>query len=244
MRSKPGAGDSNPWTLLVDFDGTVTDVDVTDALLERFALPGWREIERQWREGQIGSRECMGRQIALLDASRPQIDAYLEAVGIDPAFAEFVATAQRAGHELKIVSDGLDYVIRTLLRRLPLPSFPVVANKLVRIAARRWRLDFPHADEACVGASGNCKCRLTRCGAPDLRRRVLAIGDGASDFCVAARADWVFAKGRLREYCLTHAIPHHRIANFGEALRLLPLLTGTAPIGDLPLAQPELQLNA
>ena len=51
-----------------DFDGTITQVDVTDQILAQLAHPSWREIEQEWMLGLIGSRECLERQIALVDA--------------------------------------------------------------------------------------------------------------------------------------------------------------------------------
>src|SRR6185369_8213968 len=64
------------WTILCDFDGTVSVEDITDSLLERFARPGWQKIEQAWRRGEIGSHDCMAEQVALLDASREEIDAH------------------------------------------------------------------------------------------------------------------------------------------------------------------------
>ena len=103
------------WTILCDFDGTVSVEDITDSLLERFARPGWQKIEQAWRRGEIGSHDCMAEQVALLDASREEIDAHLDSMMIDRAFAAFVAEVEAAGIELAVVSDGLDYAIRRIL---------------------------------------------------------------------------------------------------------------------------------
>src|SRR5947208_12784471 len=51
-----------------DFDGTITQVDVTDAILERLADPQWRDLERAWVRGEIGSRERLARQMAVVPA--------------------------------------------------------------------------------------------------------------------------------------------------------------------------------
>ena len=67
------------WTILCDFDGTVSVEDITDSRLERFARPGWQKIEQAWRRGEIGSHDCMAEQVALLDASREEIDALISA---------------------------------------------------------------------------------------------------------------------------------------------------------------------
>ena len=53
-----------------DFDGTITQLDVTDQILTQLAHPSWREIEQEWMLGLIGSRECLERQIALLTPRR------------------------------------------------------------------------------------------------------------------------------------------------------------------------------
>jgi len=50
------------------------------------------------------------------------------------------------------------------------------------------------------------------------------VGDGASDYCVAESADFVFAKGKLIDYCRAKNIPHAPITGFADALALLPAL--------------------
>jgi 2-hydroxy-3-keto-5-methylthiopentenyl-1-phosphate phosphatase len=52
----------------------------------------------------------------------------------------------------------------------------------------------------------------------------LVIGDGQSDMCVAATADFVFAKDRLAEHCERNGIPHARFDSFAELPALLALL--------------------
>ena len=61
------------WTILCDFDGTISQEDVTDSLLMRFGRPGWDALEVDWRAGKIGSRQCMAGQIALLDCSEDEL---------------------------------------------------------------------------------------------------------------------------------------------------------------------------
>ena len=211
------------WTILCDFDGTVSVEDITDSLLERFARPGWQTIEQAWRRGEIGSHDCMAEQVALLDASREEIDAHLDSMMIDRAFPAFVAEVEDAGVPLAIVSDGLDYAIRRILVSHGLGRVPIIANRLEAAGPRSWRLDFPFGSPTCRIASGNCKCARAA-SARDGQRRVLLIGDGASDFCVAAEADLVFAKHRLIEHCRSAGIAYVPVTGFADALDLLPTL--------------------
>lgn len=211
------------WNILCDFDGTVTVEDATDSLLDRFAAPAWQRLERAWRDGEIGSAECMAGQVALLDASREEIDEHLATLRIDPAFPQFVEAALAAGCSLRVVSDGLDYAIRAILARYQLDDLPVLANRLVQVGARRWKLETPFANTECRIGSGHCKC-ASAVREHGRHHRVLLIGDGASDFCPAGEADYVFAKHRLIEHCRRAAIPHTSIVGFADAIALLPAL--------------------
>ena len=79
-----------------------------------------------------------------------------------------------------------------------------------------------------------------------LRGQVLLVGDGTSDFCVAGRADYVFAKRKLIAHCRDHALAHSAIEGFAEALALLPApkvqevaLALTRPEGATPQDAPR-----
>jgi 2,3-diketo-5-methylthio-1-phosphopentane phosphatase len=211
------------WNILCDFDGTISVEDVTDSLLDRFAPPAWQVLERNWRAGKIGSAECMAGQVALLDASRAEIDAHLAELRIDPAFPQFVEAVAAAGCTLRVVSDGLDLAIRAILARYRLDHLPVLANRLVQAGPRQWRLETPFADPHCRVGSGHCKC-ASAVREHNRHHRVLLVGDGASDFCAAGEADFVFAKHRLIEHCRQADIPHVSIVGFTDAIALLPAL--------------------
>ena len=216
------------WSVLCDFDGTIAQEDVTDSLLMRFGRPGWDVLEVDWREGRIGSRECMAGQIALLDCSRDELDEHVAGMSIDPDFGRFVAAVHRAGVTLTVVSDGLDHAIRSMLHRHGLDGLPIVAGRLVQVGPRRWALEFPFSSAAC--ASGTCKCARARTPPVAAGTRVLMVGDGASDFCVAGRADLTFARKRLLDHCLDHDLAHRAVANFRQALELWAALS--APCGE------------
>jgi 2,3-diketo-5-methylthio-1-phosphopentane phosphatase len=211
------------WTILCDFDGTVSLDDTTDTLLERFGRPGWEVLEADWRAGRINSHDCMAGQVALLDMDRAELDAHLQQRAVDPAFANFVKLAHSTGIHIEILSDGLDYAIRTILGRNGLDWLPVTSNRLRPVGEREWRLEFPNASSICRVASGTCKCARAQ-SAQAARKRSLLIGDGASDFCVAEAADFVFAKGKLVTHCIAKNIPHAAIDGFADALNLLPAL--------------------
>ena len=218
------------WMIQCDFDGTISVDDITDTLLQRFGRPGWQALEDAWEAGEIGSRECMKGQIALLDMDAAELDRHLDQLPIDPHFAAFVRAAQRRGMAVQVVSDGIDYAIRRILKAHGLGDLPVLANHLTQTGDREWRLQSPHASDACVRASGNCKCeRLAE--QQTQHGKVLFVGDGASDFCVSGKADFVLAKARLIGHCESQNIPHAPFVDFGDALALMEDITASMSAG-------------
>src|SRR2546427_10001143 len=92
--------------VFLDFDGTITLRDATDAILEAFADPAWLEIEDAWLSGRIGSRECLARQMALVSATRDQVDRLLDDIGVDPGFPLLLDTCAARAVPVHIVSHG------------------------------------------------------------------------------------------------------------------------------------------
>lgn len=201
------------WHILCDFDGTISLNDTTDYLLQKFAMPGWEEIEEEWEQGKIGSKVCMQRQIALLDMSKKELHQCLDQIEIDQGFIDLVKMTIAQKIPLTIVSDGMDAVIHYILKKYDLPSLPVIANKLVQTGDRSWQLEFPNANIHCVSQSGTCKCKIAQ---QHSYEQIILIGDGRSDFCLAETADFVFAKKSLINHCINNNIMHVAFETFSE----------------------------
>ncbi|BDH44392.1 2-hydroxy-3-keto-5-methylthiopentenyl-1-phosphate phosphatase [Salmonella enterica subsp. enterica serovar Choleraesuis] len=232
MTKLPPRAWHSAWTILCDFDGTISSLDVTDTLLEHFGKPGWSELEERWLAGDIGSQECMAGQIALLDMSREELDEVICSIPIDPDFRRFVELTQHYEVPLHVVSDGLDYPIYRLLERQSVTNVPVVANLLEQVGDRSWHLRFPWKNEGCRTGSGVCKCAVMHQRAENAS---LLIGDGHSDFCLAHEATHVFARGSLLAECRKDNLPHTPVSNFAEACTQLEILLGN-PESHLPIA--------
>jgi 2-hydroxy-3-keto-5-methylthiopentenyl-1-phosphate phosphatase len=215
--------------VLVDFDGTIVKQDATDLILERFALPEWRDVEQEWVGGAIGSRECLSRQINLVRATPRQMDGLIREIDIDPAFSAFTRLCHDRGYFVLVASDGLDRVIATTLRRARI-DVPFASNRLVHTGKDRWRVEFPHFRGTCGVASGTCKCALPD---PTVGLTIL-VGDGRSDFCAAGQAKWVLAKGALAQHCQKNGIPHTVIGGFTDAIEAFRKLAQVMPAPAVP----------
>lgn len=204
--------------VFVDFDGTIVPCDATDFIFASFADDSWRDVEIEWQTGQIGSRECMSRQVALLRADPGQMLEAISQIKVDPGFATFVEDCRRHGIGMTVVSDGFDYVIERVLRNAGHPGIRYYANHLEPTHDGRWNVTFPHARENCGVLAGNCKCSFTEPYGSSIK---VVVGDGRSDFCVAGQADLVFAKGTLLTLCQTNGTAHFPYNDFFTVTRQL-----------------------
>lgn len=213
-----------------DFDGTITQVDVTDQILTQLAHPSWREVEQEWMLGLIGSRECLERQIALVNAAVDELHGVIDPVALDPGFAGFCKFAGKKRIPLYILSDGFDYVIRRVLKGAGLDRHfrsSLFASSL-RVEGRRLIPSFPHSPVPCEHGCATCKAelihRLRGSGRP-----VVFVGDGMSDRFAVENADVVFAKRHLLAHCRENGIACHPFETFKDVQAGLEKLLAPVP---------------
>lgn len=207
--------------MVSDFDGTICTADVGDGLNARFAAPEWREIDRAYTRGEIGSRLAYPRIAALMQGiTREQMLAFaLRRARVDPEFPAFVALCRERGYDLKIISDGLDFYIEAVLERDGLSDIEFYANAVTFSEPDRIAVSFPYVNDRCAKC-GTCKTALIERFRDDYDR-IIYIGDGHSDVCPSQRADGVFAKGILLEKCMQNRTPCRSYRGFEDILRIL-----------------------
>ena len=191
--------------VFLDFDGTITMQDATDAVLEAFADPRWLDVEAEWKDGRIGSRDCLMRQVAMVNATPAQLNALLDEIEVDAGLVPLLAACAARRFPVHIVSDGFDYCIRRILARPALTLAPYlmrmeIVSSHLEWTGGRWAASFPFAAASCTHGCGTCKpatmARLNPEGRP-----AIFIGEGLSDRFAARCATRVFAKHALASYC-------------------------------------------
>jgi 2-hydroxy-3-keto-5-methylthiopentenyl-1-phosphate phosphatase len=173
--------------LVLDWDGTVTEVDSLHLVLERFGDPDvYRESERD-----LGRRLTLHEVIALEFASVTAplddvVEWLLGEVRVRAGFRELVEA-----HRPLVISAGFHELIE-----------PVLAREEVEVELLANRLD-PRPDGWRVRWRDEAACAT--CGEPCKRGAVgggpyAYVGDGYSDRCVALGAERVFARDGLARY--------------------------------------------
>ena len=205
-----------PVSFLVDYDGTISRLDVGDALLDRFfadtALLAAKDAD--YDAGRIGSRDLMRWDMAVLPHDAALLAAAAAEIAQDVTLPSFVAAVEEAGAAVEVVSDGLGFYVESNLVRLDpgLARLPVATNE--NAVDGPDGMSFPYGHPACF-VCGTCKRERVRAHQAG-GRVVVFIGDGTSDRYAAHHADVVFAKGSLERWCREAGWPHRSWDRFSE----------------------------
>ncbi len=180
----------------IDFDGTISQRDVLDELIRKFAKnDSWRLIEERWAAGLIGSFDCLREEFALLRVSAPELTDFVRRIPIDPGFNDLIKIFQSLGVPVAILSDGVERFIRLILAENGFSDIPIYANRIAH-KGDRLSLRCHLRSSLCESGAAHCKCS-TAARIGQAAKKSIYIGDGRSDLCPAYKADVVFAKGVL-----------------------------------------------
>ncbi len=198
--------------VFVDFDGTITDIDTFDALVrDEVGDEVWDAVDAELAGGQRILRDVLAFQASRITKSHAEALAFVEAnATVDPAFAPFVRTARARGADVRVVSSGVEPIIRSTLARAGI-EVPIRAND-VDFAPHGWTIDF--IDESANGHDKAAAVRAARAAG----HHTVYIGDGISDYDAAHEADRCFAKaGRaLESYCRARGLACTSFESFAE----------------------------
>ena len=208
--------------IICDFDGTISVRDVGHHFFGTY-VPDEKQrnlLLERWKLGLISSRECLEHEIDLLEASRGELDTFIEGESLDPYFKDFIDFCNKRKYEFLILSDGLDYYIDRMLMKFGLGFLDFRANHLVVGNGSIEGVEFPHYNLLECTMCGNCK----RYHVEQMRRNgyfSVYVGNGYSDRCPSEYADLVLAKGDLLVHCRRENIPCVPFDNFRDVEREL-----------------------
>jgi len=195
--------------IVVDWDGTVTEVDGLDLALLEFGDQHVYE-EHEARLGRdLTLHEVIASEFRTVRAPLDEVRAWVrENVRVRAGFVEF---ARR--HRPLIASSGFHELIEPVLEREGL-ELEVFANQLDP-RPEGWRVLF--RDEAACSVCGE-PCKRSAVATLD---GFVYVGDGVSDRCVALVAARVFARAGLANYLASRGVPFEGFEDFHGLSRAL-----------------------
>ena len=181
-----------------DFDGTITEKDVSFMILDAFADGDWRQIWAQYIGGKIPVSRFNTLAFAMVKADEQTLLKFVEdKARMRAGFHQLLACCERKGFQFAIVSNGLDFYIEAILRDMGVGD--------IEVFAAQTRFGTDGIDIRYIGPQGDqldegfkeAYVRLFR----ERGYRIIYIGNGASDVSPARQAYHVFATGELLAHC-------------------------------------------
>ncbi len=194
--------------LVLDWDGTCTEVDSLHMVLERFGDSDvYERVERKLLASEISYRELMEAEFETVHAPLGEVVDFLRAeVRLRDGFPEL------ARLNPVILSSGFHELIEPILER----EGVVLGLRANRIVAEpsgwriRWRNDAP-----CDVCGDYCK----RDGLP--AGDLAFVGDGYSDRCAALACERVFARDGLASYLRAEGVAYEGFSDLRDVLAAL-----------------------
>jgi 2-hydroxy-3-keto-5-methylthiopentenyl-1-phosphate phosphatase len=183
-----------------DFDGTITEGEISHLILNRFAEGDWKEIVKEFDNCRITVMECMKRCFALIKADEPTIVDYVlksERLKIRPGFKELYEYCLNRDFNFAVVSNGLVFYIKAILDSIGVKGIEINAAR-GRCSPAGMSVIFPGSDGkvSAIDFKEIYTRRMENKG-----YKVICLGDSISDKYVARRAYKVFAIGELGDFC-------------------------------------------
>jgi 2-hydroxy-3-keto-5-methylthiopentenyl-1-phosphate phosphatase len=209
--SVPAGGAS----LVFDFDGTITEIDLLDEISQRFGDPDvFREVDEGLDSGSLTLQEVITREFAPVRAPLDEVVAWvLENARVRPGFHDLVGFAREREWGVLVLSSGFHELIEPVLRREQV-DVEVVANRLDP-NPNGWRVLW-RDETVCPVCGEACKRRALPAAG-----RIVYVGDGFSDRCAALASGRVFATKGLARYLDEQGVVHERFDDFFAIVRAL-----------------------
>lgn len=221
---------------LCDFDGTITEQDVYDRILDNFATGDWETYGHAYDVNQITFEAMNTGFVNSLMCTQDSLAKFIsEYIRIRPGFVAFQSFLKERNISFAILSGGLDLYIRAILPEESLYFVDSVADLECALDGSKGIPVLCNKVFEKDGGGYNFVCHPVKNDrwAPDkafiakhLKKKfqvpVIYAGDGASDYDVAEVADFVFATSALVEHCKKKSIGFHSFANFNDVKDKIP----------------------
>ena len=210
------------FVVVTDFDGTLMEQDVSDAIMEALGIDRTPElkavVERIWA-GTAGSKEWLTTGYRMVEGRQAEVDEVLKGIVPRAGAHDLVDFCQARGIQLVVLSDGMEYYIEHLMAKHELVADEVIVNPIRFEADGSFTLELQNRNAACSWC-GCCKADVVRQWRAE-GAHIIYIGDGFSDMFGSMFADTVFARSSLARYLQEQGQPYYPFETFHDVLKVL-----------------------
>lgn len=207
--------------IICDFVGTITKEDTVVAIMKKFAPPEWKRLKEKMLSEKISVKEGLEQMFSLLLSYKVYdvIEYVLSTAEIREGFQALVEYTKRNKLPLYVVSSGMDFFVKPLLKPL-IPEDHIFCNN-ADFSGDFINIEWLHeCDEHCDQHCGLCKASIIRKIASN-DHYVIVIGDSITDLESAKLADIVIARDFLFEKCRQLGLNHRSFDTFYDVIHHL-----------------------
>jgi 2-hydroxy-3-keto-5-methylthiopentenyl-1-phosphate phosphatase len=202
-----------------DFDGTITEKDISFMILEEFADGDWKSLLEDYRQGRISVGKFNKDTFGMVKENRQKLVAYSRENGkIREGFKQLVEYCRSRGFRFVITSNGLDFYVEALLKEIGLGDVEFHAA-LTNFSNNSLRASYigPSGEELLKGFKQAYTASYIKEG-----YRVIYLGNGPSDVGSAKLSYRAFATDSMIKKCKEQGVnytPFNELKDITEELK-------------------------
>lgn len=212
----------NKTLIQCDFDGTVTEKDISYLILDTFANGDWKKLVADYRENKISVDYFNKQAFAMVRASKETLIEFVRGKAkLRPGFKELIDYCHERDFRLVIVSNGLDFYLDVILNDAGIRNIEVFAAQ-TKFCPEGIKVQY-------IGPDGNqandgLKEIYTKLFLAE-GYRLICLGNGVSDIYPARLAHHVFARDDLLSHCTKENIACTPFNDLNDVVEDLKILT-------------------
>ncbi len=181
-----------------DFDGTLTEEDISFLILDTFADGDWRSILEQYKSNKISVGRFNTLAFRMVKEDEATLVRFVsDKAELRPGLKDLVSYCRKRNFRFTIVSNGMTFYIRTLLKNTGLNDIEIYAAQAdFDNNGIEARYIGPDGKEVQNGFKEAYIKQFLKDG-----WRVISIGNGASDIPAAKLAHYTFATEPMLSLC-------------------------------------------
>ncbi|MBD3197702.1 MAG: HAD-IB family phosphatase [Candidatus Lokiarchaeota archaeon] len=205
------------FSILCDFDGTITIEDTGVVALDNFSQGDWRHYDRLLEQDKISLEGCIITQFEMLKGKKKEILELLQKkITIRCNIMEFLEFCKLNEIPFIILSAGLDFVIEYFISKIAKSMEIPVYSPKTHYIHEKLNISFPNK---IFNDSKNFKEDIVR-KYMENSETIIYIGNGLSDFEAVRVADYsyVVKNTKLAKMCAREKIPFEEFEDFNEII--------------------------
>jgi 2-hydroxy-3-keto-5-methylthiopentenyl-1-phosphate phosphatase len=213
----------NKTIVQLDFDGTVTEEDVSFLLLDEFVGEGWRKHLDEYSSGDITVGAFNKMVFGMMKSDVKTLTQFVltdPRVKVRPGLKGLIEYCKNNGIEVVIVSNGLTFYIEALLKSLGIDELEIhAAENIFYDGGVKVRYLGPDGKEVDTGFKEVYTDYLCKKG-----YKVIYIGNGTSDIYPSRKAQYVCATADLLKICEKENLKCYPFNDFYDVVKILKSL--------------------